>query len=1008
MSTTGWTLAIDYGTTNTCAAIAGEGQAPELLEIEDQWRLPSLVVVDRDGRLRTGKAAKNLLKVDARRGERTPKRYLGSSLEILPIGISVVDAVAAVLARVAEAARKRQGGDPSRVVLTHPVRWEELRLERLRAAAEKVGLPDPELVPEPVAAALHFAAKRHVEAGAAVAVYDLGGGTFDTAVLRSTGTGFDIAGQPGGDTEIGGERFDEALLRFVGERIAEIDADLWERLADPEDDRERAVQAIELRASVREAKEELSRELYAHVHVEPLQRDIRVTKDEFEGLIAQAVAETVEGMAETLTLAEVVPSELAALYLTGDSTRIPAIFRALHQRFAPLEPTTWDDPKAVVALGASRAAALVVEPERQPGVVTLSSGPAPERLGQLVDLGAALCDEVGLEGAAQRLRGEKEQSTRPEVSVVVVGETKRGKSSLINALVGHQGLVPVDADVATAVYLEVVHAEAPLARVFTEDDTKGQDIPLDEVAEYGSMVGNPDNDKGVTSVKVGVPSVLLAQGLTLIDTPGVGGLEAGHKQITLATLSLADALLLVVDATAPLTASELAFLFEATDRIETVLLALTKVDAHPGWREILEEDRDLIARYAPRYRDCPLLPVSSTLKVEADRLRADGRAEVAESLLARSGYPELEAELVDRVVGRAKALRQANLCRTVTSAMTQVQGREQVRLRSAEGDPALEAELKAEEARCAAFTRRSAGWRNRLEEEFRRLRLRLEADIDKGVRQAEQAAELELAEGGLEAMRSVGRNLGDAIQGHWLDVNLACQRGCTDTVDRVAKALAVEGFELSLETLPLPERDWELESVSAGVEEGLGSIAERAAAEATRQQEVPWWRKALRGLAVGATVLGVASGVGIPLLLVAPGAIDMVQERVTKRRREDEAKVKTATDALRFVQESARAARDDMRETIGPQLERARDVVEGTIEARIEERRGELEAQLAAHRGLATAAQEQRDKDRRTAQQRLDRAGPLLEAADAARAKLASDGDARQARKGRRSVPAET
>jgi hypothetical protein len=371
MRAPGWVLAIDFGTTHTCAAVvevvdldAVGGMSrlppPVVLDIEGERRFPSLVVVDGEGKLRTGRAARNLLRRFPRQGERTPKRHLGS--DMLAIGVSPVEAAAAVLQRVAEEARQRfNGTDPARVILTHPVRFEDLRRQRLLQAADLAGLPGAELVPEPVAAAFHYAG-RHPEVGALVAVYDLGGGTYDTAVLRGAEGGFALAGEPGGNPDIGGERFDDLLLALVGGRIAELDADLWTRLTDP-GDRDDEREGLELQAEVREAKELLSHERAAEVHVGALDRSVRLTREEFERLIGQAVADTAAELERTLESAGVKPKDLDALYLTGDSTRIPAISRALHQRFSPLEPSRFDDPKAVVALGALRRVQLEAEEE---------------------------------------------------------------------------------------------------------------------------------------------------------------------------------------------------------------------------------------------------------------------------------------------------------------------------------------------------------------------------------------------------------------------------------------------------------------------------------------------------------------------------------------------------------------------------------------------------------------------------------------------------------------------
>jgi actin-like ATPase involved in cell morphogenesis len=342
-----------------------EGAPPTLLAFEGESRLPSLVVLDGEGKLRVGKVARNQLLRDPARGERTPKRHLGAS-ERLAIGVPVVDAVAAVLARVAEEGRYRNNGaGPARVVLTHPVRWREDRLAVFRKAAEAAGLPDPDLVPEPVAAALHYVHTRGtVLPGAHVAVYDLGAGTYDTAVLRATGSGFEVAGPPGGDPNLGGERFDDALLAHVGEAIAARDPDLWARLTEPESRSER-IEALELRVAVREAKEELSTETSSEIHVRALDESIRVTRPDFERLITDALSETMDELERAIAAAGLQPGDLTALYLTGDSSRIPAVFAAVHRRFAPLTPDRLDDPKAVVALGALRHLELKAEAERR-------------------------------------------------------------------------------------------------------------------------------------------------------------------------------------------------------------------------------------------------------------------------------------------------------------------------------------------------------------------------------------------------------------------------------------------------------------------------------------------------------------------------------------------------------------------------------------------------------------------------------------------------------------------
>jgi hypothetical protein len=566
--------------------------------------------------------------------------------------------------------------------------------------------------------------------------------------------------------------------------------------------------------------------------------------------------------------------------------------------------------------------------------------------------------------------------------VVVVGETKRGKSSLINALVGRPGLLPVDADVATAVHLEVVHTTEPFARVFTEGEPGGVDIPLEDVGAWASVAGNPDNDKEVTSVRVGVDSPLLARGLTLIDTPGVGGLEAGHRQITLATLSLADALLFVVDAGSPLTLPELAFLEEAAERIERVLVALTKVDAHPGWEEILGEDRTLVARHASRFQAAPILAVSSTLKAEADGARAGGLDELAGKLLADSGYLELEAALLTRVVGRAQALRQANLCRTLSSVLTQAQSRERLRLRSAQGDVALDRELPAVQERCETLGSPVAAWRDQLHEEFRQLGLSLKTEIDRTATDAGHAAGRKVTEGGAEAVRSAGRDLADAIQGHWLDLNRALAEGSEAILGRVSGALGAEGSELDVASMSLPGR---ARAGEPAVAPPVADQLEALAGEESSQREAA---RLSTGDKVGR---GLLWGVGLftPMIFGVPVMVGLVAERVVNRRRLRQAAARTQAEAAQCVAESAQAAREDMRTDIEERLARVRILTEAGVEGRIIARRQEVEDALVAHRERAAAAQEERDRQRKEAEKHLGRAEELLEAVAAVRAALA-------------------
>ena len=257
---------------------------------------------------------------------------------------------------------------PSVVRLTHPARWGAKSLATLRQAARAAGFEDPEFVPEPVAAALHFASER-LDVGEYVAVYDLGGGTFDTAVLRRTADSFAVVGAPGGNEDLGGEDFDDRLYRDLGRQL---DAEQWTQLRES---RERSWSQANrlLLHEARRAKEILSKSPDYELYVPPpVDRDLHVTADELNGLIASDLEGTVSELERTIRGAGLAPGDLAAIYLAGGSSRIPLVARLIQQRLGQL-PDYLDDPKSVIVLGAARI------PTTETAPTTVTRGEVPRQ-----------------------------------------------------------------------------------------------------------------------------------------------------------------------------------------------------------------------------------------------------------------------------------------------------------------------------------------------------------------------------------------------------------------------------------------------------------------------------------------------------------------------------------------------------------------------------------------------------------------------------------------------------
>ncbi len=252
-------------------------------------------------------------------------------------------------------------------------------------------------------------------------------------------------------------------------------------------------------------------------------------------------------------------------------------------------------------------------------------------------------------------------------TVVLAGAQKRGKSRLLNCLVGHPDLLPVDADIATHTQVAVLHG--PALRV-TVQRTDGSATAVDpaELPSYASVLGDPAVLREVTGLEVTLDEPLL-DGLRLVDTPGVDSLTLGHRHATMGALARADALLFAVSAQdQPILRHELEFLAEAADRIHAVAFVLTKVEDSTSWRELLRENRERLHRFcgpdgpgldpavAARLVEAPWLPVSAKLGEAALALEAAGHAERAAARLERSGLPALRRH-VRRYVERRELVR---------------------------------------------------------------------------------------------------------------------------------------------------------------------------------------------------------------------------------------------------------------------------------------------------------------------------------------------------------------
>ncbi|MFC3850459.1 Hsp70 family protein [Corynebacterium hansenii] len=371
MSGNEWILGIDFGTSNTAAAhtnpIKGVIEAVNLGH--GNATMPSSVYYGSEADVEVGNVA-----ID--RGEANPAGFIPAPKRLVPqqtfqlngYDIDSSAPIAAVLASVVERATKEHGGvRPCEIVLTHPESWSDLEIEVLRTAARNLGVP-PEnirMVSEPKAAAHYYSRAKRLEPGQRIAVFDFGGGTLDVAVLEAQDDGSFSVIAARGDQALGGKSFDAVLRGWIDEQIESSDPELLEYVRT----RSPLVERHATEDSLRRAKELLSESSVASVSVIAAGEihQFQIARSEFEELARPLIDRAVDLTRKTLADAGIVgANEIEALYLTGGSSRIPAVQEAL-KSLGPL--ATLDDPKTVVAQGALSAVG--------PVLTHLRAGPPP-------------------------------------------------------------------------------------------------------------------------------------------------------------------------------------------------------------------------------------------------------------------------------------------------------------------------------------------------------------------------------------------------------------------------------------------------------------------------------------------------------------------------------------------------------------------------------------------------------------------------------------------------------
>lgn len=347
-------LGVDLGTTYTAAAIHRDGRTTTVDLGVRTAAVPSVVFLRDDETILTGEAASRRGATEPARVAREFKRRVGDTTPILLGGSPYsADALMGRLLRwVVDAVSEREGAPPAGIAVTHPANWGPYKRELLHQAIVRADLDGATTITEPEAAVTYYASQERVDPGSIIAVYDLGGGTFDAAVVRKTATGVELLGTPEGIERLGGVDVDEAVFAHVSAALGGALDDL-----DPDDPAAMAA-VLRLRAECVEAKEALSADTEVSIPVllPNVSTEVRLTRAELEAMIRPPLGDSLTAMRRALRSAGVEPAQLTTVLLAGGSSRIPLVAQLVSAELG--RPVAVDaHPKHGVALGAAQAAA---------------------------------------------------------------------------------------------------------------------------------------------------------------------------------------------------------------------------------------------------------------------------------------------------------------------------------------------------------------------------------------------------------------------------------------------------------------------------------------------------------------------------------------------------------------------------------------------------------------------------------------------------------------------------
>ena len=350
-------IGIDLGTTNSCVAVLEGGEPVVIANAEGARTTPSVVAFTKNGERLVGETAKRQAITNPDRTIASIKRHMGENYTVEIDGKSYTpqDISAMILGKLKADAEAYLGEKVSEAVITVPAYFSDAQKQATKDAGKIAGLDVKRIINEPTAASLAYGLDK-ADGSQKILVYDLGGGTFDVSVLELGDGVFEVLAT-NGDTHLGGDDFDNAVLNFLADSfMAEHGIDL----------RKDNMALQRLKEAAEKAKKDLSSAQTTKINLPfitvseagPLHMDMDLTRARFDQLTSDLVDRSIEPMKKAMADAGVTNADISKVILVGGSTRIPAVQAAV-QKVTGKEPFKGINPDECVAVGASIQAGVL-------------------------------------------------------------------------------------------------------------------------------------------------------------------------------------------------------------------------------------------------------------------------------------------------------------------------------------------------------------------------------------------------------------------------------------------------------------------------------------------------------------------------------------------------------------------------------------------------------------------------------------------------------------------------